>query len=243
MKDHELSQQEIEVLKEMYEKELKSLVEKIETIKKMLKKLGVESDIPTFDVSDEIYAKPLKPGEPVKRRKRGFFGFEQEEESKKTRDRWAYLKEHAQDDPSIKEFIAIMEDDSIPVIDFTSENQKENKTKAKEKEKKEEVTEIIPENYRRSKNILWSDYILDILKITGYPLTVEELKDKAINDLILDEDEKENAYSAIHSALFRLKNNQKLIYNFALKGSRVSYYGLADWFTKEGKLLKKYSRF
>ncbi len=72
MKDHELSQQEIEVLKEMYVKELKSLVEKIETIKKMLKKLGVDTDIPTFEVSDEIYAKPIKPGEPVKRRKKVF---------------------------------------------------------------------------------------------------------------------------------------------------------------------------
>jgi len=237
----ELTTEELEEMKRYYYDELRSLIKRIEKVSAMLEKLGVPSnvDVNTYKkllVPDEIYAKQviIKDDEKIEKKEN------QKREKKSVQKmliKWQEIVERAKHDPAVKEFLDIMNDENIPVIDFGHE-----KKQKKEKEVKKEVTEIIASNYKRNKNILWSDYVYDKLRLTGYPLTVEELKQYAIVELELDESDKESAFSAIHSALFRLKRNQKTINNYALKGSRTSYYGLSEWFTKEGKLLKKYSR-
>lgn len=238
----EFSPEELEEMRQFYRDELRTLIKKIEKVSSMLQKLGAPSNI---DVSvykkalvpNEIYAKQIiiKPEEKTEKVELKE-GKKQKKSEAKMLSKWEDIVKRAETDPSVKEFLEIMNDNSIPVIDFGF--------KKKEKKQKVEqvVDRIIPSNYKRAKNILWSDYVYDKLRLTGYPLTVEELKNAAIVELELDEDDKNAAFSAIHSALFRLKKNQKSINNYALKGSRTSYYGLSEWFTKEGKLLKKYAR-
>ncbi len=238
----EFSPEELEEMRQFYRDELRTLIKKIEKVSSMLQKLGAPSNI---DVSvykkalvpNEIYAKQIiiKPEEKTEKVELKE-GKKQKKSEAKMLSKWEDIVKRAETDPSVKEFLEIMNDNSIPVIDFGFK-------KREKKQKVEQVVDrIIPSNYKRAKNILWSDYVYDKLRLTGYPLTVEELKNAAIVELELDEDDKNAAFSAIHSALFRLKKNQKSINNYALKGSRTSYYGLSEWFTKEGKLLKKYAR-
>jgi len=234
----EFTGEELEELRQFYRDELRNLLKKIEKVSAILEKLGSPTNI---DVSaykkklipSEIYAKQII----VKPNKEENVEEVKIKEKQKREYRLENLSELAEKDPSVKEFLDLLNDESIPLYDFGSK-----KREKKSQPEKQEITEIIPSNYRRSKNILWSDYVYDKLKLVGYPLTVEELKNEAIKDLNLDETESLAAFSAIHSALFRLKRNQKAINNYAIKGSRTSYYGLVEWFTKEGKLLKKYSR-
>ncbi len=237
----QFSPEEIEEMIHYYNDELRLLVKKIEKVKNMLEKLGVSSNIDAtvykkYLVPDDIYAKQVIVKDESKIEK-DETPKEEKKIVRKIHTKWQEFVERAKYDPAVKEFLDLMNDEKIPVIDFGSK-----KKEKKEKEEKKEVTEIIASNYKRNKNILWSDYVFDKLRLTGYPLTVEEFKQYAITELDLDESDKETAFSAIHSALFRLKRNQKSVNNYALKGSRTSYYGLAEWFTKEGKLLKKYSR-
>lgn len=240
MKKIDLSTEELEAMREVYHNELNTLIKKIEKIKKTLKKLGVPSYIDTSSYKEnklkEIYAKEIvvKPVE-----KKTFIIEKKKKETKTNQNmltRWDEIKKRANSDPLVKEFIDIMNDDSIPVIEF------DYKKKDKRNVMQEPVHEIIMSNYRRKKNILWSDYVYDVIKLTDYPLTVDEIKEKAIKDLMLDKEDVDASFTAIHSSLFRLKRNHGLINNYAIKGSRKSYYGLSDWFTKEGKLLKKFVR-
>lgn len=239
----EFTPEELEEMRQFYRDELRMLIKKIEKVSSMLEKLGAPSNI---DVSvykkalvpNEIYAKQIiiKPEEKETEKAEVKETKKQKKSEIKMLTKWEDIIKRAETDPSVKEFLDIMNDNSIPVIDFGFK-------KREKKQKVEQVVDkIVPSNYKRAKNILWSDYVYDKLRLTGYPLTVEELKNAAIAELELDESDKDAAFSAIHSALFRLKKNQKSINNYALKGSRTSYYGLAEWFTKEGKLLKKYAR-
>ncbi|MCX7863014.1 MAG: hypothetical protein N2449_08470 [Bacteroidales bacterium] len=239
----EFTPEELEEMRQFYRDELRMLIKKIEKVSAMLEKLGAPSNI---DVSvykktlvpNEIYAKQIiiKPEEkePEKAETKEFK--KQKKSELKMLTKWEDIMKRAEIDPLVKEFMDLMNDESIPVIEF-GYKKREKKTK-----EQQVVDKIIASNYKRSKNILWSDYVYDKLRLTGYPLTVEELKNYAIQELELNDEDKDAAFSAIHSALFRLKKNQKSINNYALKGSRTSYYGLAEWFTKEGKLLKKHSR-
>lgn len=236
----EFSSEELEEMRLFYQNELRSLLKKIEKVSSMLEKLGVPSNIEVSAhkkllTPSEIYAKQvivkeekLEPKEIQKKEKKSV---------QKMLTKWQEIVERAKFDPSVKEFIDLMNDENIPVIDFGFK-----KKEKKEKDEIKEITEIVASNYVRNKNILWSDYVYDKLRLTGYPMTVEELKQTAIAELNLEGTDKDSAFSAIHSALFRLKRNQKSINNYALKGSRTSYYGLTEWFTKEGKLLKKHAR-
>lgn len=239
----EFTPEELEEMRQFYRDELRMLIKKIEKVSSMLEKLGVPSNI---DVSvykkalvpNEIYAKQIiiKPEEKEAEKAELKETKKQKKSEIKMLTKWEDIIKRAETDPSVKEFLDIMNDNSIPVVDFGFK-------KREKKQKVEQVVDkIIPSNYKRAKNILWSDYVYDKLRLTGYPLTVEELKNAAIAELELDDSDKDAAFSAIHSALFRLKKNQKSINNYALKGSRTSYYGLAEWFTKEGKLLKKHAR-
>lgn len=240
MKKLDLSQDELDAMREVYQNELNSLIKKIEKIKKTLEKLGISSNIDTSIYKknltpQEIYAKEVvKPIEKKvsKRQPKK----KETKTSQRMLTRWEDIQKRAAKDPLVKEFLDIMNDDSIPVIEF------DYKKKEKVVKKDEPVNEIIVENYRRKKNILWSDYVYDLLRLTGYPMTVEEIKEKSIKDLNLDKEDIEASFSAIHSSLYRLKRNQGLINNYAIKGSRTCYYGLSEWFTKDGKLLKKYAR-
>ncbi|NSW45311.1 MAG: hypothetical protein HPY79_05820 [Bacteroidales bacterium] len=244
MKKIDFASEDIESMREVLLEQLQTLIKKVEKIKRTLDKIGypVNVDISEFKkplMPKEIYAKEIvvKPEKEEKVLK-----FSKKKETitqQKMLTRWEDIEKRAQTDPAVKEFLDIMNDESIPVIEF--DYGKKSK-KNKKEEVKAEVTQIIPENYRRKKNILWSDYVYDVIRLTGYPLTVNEINERAIKELSLDKEEQQASFSAIHSSLFRLKRNQKSINNYAIKGSRTSYYGLAEWFTKEGKLLKKYAR-
>lgn len=241
MKKLNLSQEEIDAMREVYKNELNSLIKKIEKIKKTLEKLGIDPNIDTSIykkniTSNEIYAKEIivKPIE--KKVSKSLPKKKETKTSQKMLIRWEDIKKRAEKDPLVKEFFDIMNDDSIPVIEF------EYKKKEKAVKNEEPVNEIIADNYKRKKNILWSDYVYDLLRLTGYPMTVEEIKEKSIKDLSLDNEDIEASFAAIHSALYRLKRNRGMVNNYAIKGSRTSYYGLSEWFTKEGKLLKKFTR-
>ncbi|HNV96003.1 MAG TPA: hypothetical protein PKG63_05975 [Bacteroidales bacterium] len=241
MKKSDLTPEEIEIMREVYQNELNILVKKIEKVKKTLEKLGVPVDVDTSIYKknmtpNEIYAKEII----IKPTEKKIAKDENRKKVTKTTQkilyRWEEIEKRAQTDPLVKEFLDKMNDDSIPVIEF------DYKKRAKKEKTEEPVTEIIASNYRRKKNILWSDYVYDVIRLTGFPLTVDEIKVKAIKDLSLDKDETEASFAAIHSSLYRLKRNQGSINNYALKGSRTSYYGLSEWFSKEGKLLKKHER-
>jgi len=244
MKKVDLSPEELEATREMLVEQLQTLIKKVEKIKRTLDKIGYPVNV---DINE--YKKPLMPKEiyakeiivkPEKEEKLPKAPKKKETiTQQKMLIRWEDIEKRAQYDPAVKEFLDIMNDESIPVIEF---NYGKKSKKAEKEEAKKEVNEIIPENYRRKKNILWSDYVYDVIRLTGYPLTVNEINERAIKELSLDEQEQQASFSAIHSSLFRLKRNQKSINNYALKGSRTSYYGLSEWFTKEGKLLKKYTR-
>lgn len=241
MKKLDLSQDELDAMREVYQNELDSLVKKIEKIKKTLEKLGISSDIDTSIYKknvtpQEIYAKEVVVKPIEKKVSKRQPKKKETKTSQKMLIRWEDIQKRAAKDPLVKEFLDIMNDDSIPVIEF------DYKKKEKVLKKEEPVNEIITENYKRKKNILWSNYVYDLLRLTGYPMTVEEIKEKSIKDLSLDKEDIEASFAAIHSSLYRLKRNQGVINNYAIKGSRTSYYGLSEWFTKEGKLLKKYSR-
>ncbi len=241
MKNLSLNSDEIDAMREMYQEELKSLIRKIEKVKATLEKLGIPSNIDTSVYKKaippkEIYAKEIvvKPvGRPRK---------ENDKKKKTTKTeqsiliRWEDIERRAEEDPMVKEFLDIMNDSDIPTVEF------DFKKRQKKVEVEEPVSEIKIENYRRKKNILWSDYVYDVLRLTAYPLTVDEILNRAISELKLEKDEIEAAFAAIHSSLFRLKRNQKSVNNYALKGSRTSFYGLTHWFTKDGKLLKRFSR-
>ncbi len=237
----EFTPEELEEMRQYYREELRMLLKKIEKVNAMLEKLGAPSNI---DVS--VYKKSLIPGEiyakqiivkPEEKTKQIEEKVEKIKKSKqKMLTRWEEIAERAKTDPLVKEFFDIMNDESIPVIELASSKKK------KKQPEPDVITEIIPSRYKRTKNILWSDYVYDKLYLTGYPMTVDELKEAAIAELDLNEEDKAAAFSAIHSALFRLKRNQKSVNNYAIKGSRTCYYGLAEWFTKEGKLLKKHAR-
>lgn len=237
MKSVEFNNEELQQMRTFYENELNELVYKFEHVKGILEKLGLDVDV-TLPYSKRVsndnqpYAK-----EPVIKSR---LKAHKEEKKKKIHvkmlNRMNEIKRMADIDEEVKEYLDIMNDDSIPVIEF------KNTKSEKRSSSNEPVSEIIIDNYRRNKNILWSDYVYDVIGIVGYPLTVEELRDRSINELKLSEVEQAASFSAIHSALFRLKRNQKSVNNYALKGSRTSYYGLANWYTKEGKLLKKFTR-
>lgn len=237
----DLSPEELDVMREVYQNELNSLIRKIEKVKKTLEKLGVPSNIDT-----SVYKKGITPQEIfakqiiVKPTEKKLAKDEKKKKETKTKQkmliRWEDINMRAQTDPLVKEFLDIMNDESIPVIEFNY------KKKEKVEKSQEPVTEIVAGNYKRKKNILWSDYVYDVLRLNGYPLTVEEIKDRAIKDLSLNKSEIDASFAAIHSSLYRLKKNQGSVNNYAIKGSRTSYYGLSEWFTKEGKLIKKYAR-
>lgn len=242
MKKIDLSQEELEAMREVYLKELNTLIKKIEKIKNTLKKLGVDANVDTSvykkitSAVDDIYAKEIivKPIE--KKVSKCQSKKKKTKTNQKILTRWEDIKKRATQDPLVKEFLDIMNDESIPFIEFNY------KKKEKEVKLDKPVKEIIASNYIRKKNILWSDYVYDLLRITGYPMTVEEIKEKSIQDLNLDNNQIDASFAAIHSSLYRLKRNKGVINNYAIKGSRTSYYGLSEWFTKEGKLLKKYAR-
>ncbi len=236
MKNVEFNNEELQQMRSFYEKELYELVSKFEHVKNILNKLGYKTNIALSnhrpsEIENQLYvngitATPLTK-EPKHRGRKKI----QDRMQKNKKD----IQKLAEYDKDVKEYIDIMNDSSIPVIKF-------NTSIPLSKREKKSVTEIKMENYRRNKNILWSNYVYDVIKLTGYPLTVDEIQDRSIKDLNLNNAEKESAASAIHSSLFRLKRNQKSINNYAIKGSRTSYYGLTDWYTQDGKLLKKYMR-
>lgn len=93
---------------------------------------------------------------------------------------------------------------------------------------------------KRGRKATWQNFIISRLRATNQPLTYDEMSNHAIAIHKLDKGEFERTRAKIIAAAFNLRTKQDKIDNYAIKGSRVKYMGLKDWFEREGKLKQEW---
>lgn len=89
---------------------------------------------------------------------------------------------------------------------------------------------------------IWGNYILQHLSKVDKPLTYDELftAAKKDNNIANNPVKEKSVHQAVINASHRLRNTNKAIDTFALKGSRIKYVALKDWFEKDGSVKPEY---
>lgn len=94
---------------------------------------------------------------------------------------------------------------------------------------------------RRGRKSKWGVFIKDQLTKSQKPLTYEELVDLAMTEFKRPESQRNNTRQAIISSAYRLRNMHDDLKTFAIKGSRIKYVGLLEWFGPTGKIKSEFS--
>jgi len=94
---------------------------------------------------------------------------------------------------------------------------------------------------KRGRKSKWGAYIKDVLSKGQVPMTYEGLVESAMKDFKLPETKKASTRQAIISSTYRLRNMHDDLRTFAMKGSRIKFVALDDWFSPNGKILSEFS--
>lgn len=94
---------------------------------------------------------------------------------------------------------------------------------------------------KRGRKSKWGVFIKNALESTKTPMTYEQLVDKAMSDLKLPESKRSNTRQAIISSTYRMRNMHGELRTFAMKGSRIKFVALPDWFATNGKIKSEFS--
>jgi hypothetical protein len=88
---------------------------------------------------------------------------------------------------------------------------------------------------------VWGKYIVDHLKTINRPITYVELISDAMKHFNIPLAKETSLTNAITQSAFRLRTTNKQIDTHGIKGTRVKYIGLSEWFESEGKLNAEYA--
>jgi len=95
---------------------------------------------------------------------------------------------------------------------------------------------------KAGRSSIWGKYILQHLTKTDKPLTYNELFEAAKKDNNIPKDpaKEKSVHQAVINASHRLRNTNKKIDTFALKGSRIKFVALKSWFEPNGNIKAEY---
>jgi hypothetical protein len=94
---------------------------------------------------------------------------------------------------------------------------------------------------KRGRKSKWGAFVKDKLKETQTPMTYEQLVDVAMKEFKIQESKRANTRQAIISSAYRLRNLYGELKTFAMKGSRIKFVALPDWFNTNGRIKNEFS--
>lgn len=94
---------------------------------------------------------------------------------------------------------------------------------------------------KRGRKSKWGAFVKKKLADTKTPMTYEQLVDEAMKEFKIAEGKRSNTRQAIISSAYRLRNLYGELRTFAMKGSRIKFIALPDWFSSNGRIKSEFS--